>query len=112
MPPVREKVTDMSTHRHDRPKARLSDGELYARMVAFGLDRARQLRAVAVRRTGQALLRHLAATLQRCGDASWTWQNRYNAHRHMETLDARLLDDVGLTREDVAGVAGKSLWRV
>lgn len=80
-------------------------------MFAYGLGRARLLRAVAVRRAGQTALR-LAATLPgRCGRMLWRWQNRYNARQHMAALDARLLDDVGLTRADIARVARTPFWR-
>ena len=30
------------------------------------------------------------------------WQERYNTRRHLATLDQRMLEDVGLSRADVA----------
>jgi uncharacterized protein YjiS (DUF1127 family) len=101
----------MSTDRSQGPRGPLSDSDLYARLYAFGLARARLLRAVALRRAGQTFLRSVAALLRNGGAMLWTWQNRYDARQHMAELDARLLDDVGLSRADMMRVAAKPFWR-
>ena len=101
----------MSTTRRQGPRGQLSENELYERLLAFGVARARLLRAVAVR---QALYGAMAA-VGRLGAAAgtrvWTWQNRYNARRHMAELDARLRDDVGLSQADIMRAAAKPFWR-
>jgi uncharacterized protein YjiS (DUF1127 family) len=102
----------MSTDRRQGPRGPLNDSDLYQRLYAFGLQLARLLRAVAMRRAGQRVVQGVAVMLRRGGDMLWTWQNRYNARRHMAELDARLLDDVGLRREDIARAASKPFWRI
>ncbi len=39
------------------------------------------------------------------------WQARDNMRRHMASLDARLLDDVGLDRRAVEEETSKPIWR-
>jgi uncharacterized protein YjiS (DUF1127 family) len=101
----------MSTTRQQGPQRPVSDSELYDRLYAFGLGRARLLRAVAVRRAWHAVLDAVLALLQRGGDRVWTWQNRYSARRHMAELDARLRDDVGLSRAHVMRAASRPFWK-
>jgi uncharacterized protein YjiS (DUF1127 family) len=101
----------MSTQRQYGPRGSVPADELNARLLAFGLGRARLLRAVAVRRAGQTMLRAVATALQHSGKTLWTWQNRYDARRHMAQLDARLLADVGLRREDVMQAARRPFWK-
>lgn len=101
----------MSTTRQEGPQRPLSDIELYDRLYAFALGRARLLRAVAVRQVALAVVDRLLAWLYRGGDRVWTWQNRYNARCHMAELDARLLDDVGLTQADLMRATTRPFWK-
>jgi uncharacterized protein YjiS (DUF1127 family) len=101
----------MSTYRQQGPHGPISDSELHARMMAYGLGRARILRTVAVRAAGRQTLAGIVAPVMRGAETLWTWQSRYNARRHLESLDARLLKDVGLTRHDVMRAAAKPFWK-
>ena len=40
-----------------------------------------------------------------------TWQRRDATRHHLLRLDDRLLDDMGMTREDVLAEAAKPFWR-
>ncbi|MEK9662865.1 MAG: DUF1127 domain-containing protein [Alphaproteobacteria bacterium] len=102
----------MSTTRRHGPRGRLSENELHARLHAFGMARARLLRAVAARRALYGALGAVAGFFVQAGERAWTWQNRYNARHHMAELDAHLLDDVGLSRADIMRAASKPFWRV
>lgn len=101
----------MNIDRHQSTPNLISKDELYQRLYAFGLGRARLLRAVAMRRTVRMTARGLAFLLRQAGDTLWTWQNRYNARRHMAQLDSRLLDDVGLTRADIMQASARPFWK-
>lgn len=39
------------------------------------------------------------------------WQRRINSRRHLADMDARLLRDMGMTREDADREAGRFFWR-
>jgi uncharacterized protein YjiS (DUF1127 family) len=101
----------MSTRRQHGSRTAVSNSVLYARLHAYGLRRAGLLRAVATRQALHAVARGVAALLGHAGTTALTWQNRYNARQHMAMLDARLLDDVGLTRADIERVADRPFWR-
>ena len=39
------------------------------------------------------------------------WQHRYELRRHLLELDDRLLEDIGLSREQARQEAAKPFWR-
>ena len=41
-----------------------------------------------------------------------TWQARISDRAHLRSLDARMLKDMGLTRDDVRQEVSKPFWRV
>lgn len=40
-----------------------------------------------------------------------TWQQRYELRRHLLEMDAHLLDDIGMSREQAEREAAKPFWR-
>ncbi len=40
-----------------------------------------------------------------------TWQQRYELRRHLLELDARLLEDIGLSRAQARHEAAKPFWK-
>jgi len=52
--------------------------------------------------------RHL---LSRWADAIGIWLNRRRGWQELRSLDDRLLEDVGISREDALWKAGKPFWR-
>ena len=44
-------------------------------------------------------------------EAMFTWQRRVADRRSLETLDDRMLQDIGLTRGEVFVEAGKPFWK-
>ncbi len=49
-------------------------------------------------------------SLAACVSVLKSWSDRYRQRRHLATLDARMLDDIGLHREDVTWECGKPFW--
>lgn len=47
---------------------------------------------------------------ERTADALYEWQRRASDRHHLRQLDDRLLEDIGLSRADVEGEAGKPFW--
>lgn len=41
----------------------------------------------------------------------WQWSERARQRRDLETLDDRMLEDIGLHRADVARECAKPFWR-
>jgi len=54
----------------------------------------------------------LAALIARGVDLLLTWQERARQRRHLRSLDDHMLRDIGLSRADVEGEAGKPFWRL
>ena len=53
----------------------------------------------------------LRAVAVRAIDVVFEWQERARERYHLETLDDRLLKDMGLSRADVARELSKPFWR-
>jgi uncharacterized protein YjiS (DUF1127 family) len=51
------------------------------------------------------------AGVQRAIDLLLIWQQRARDRRQLETLNDRMLRDIGLTRADVFAEASKPFWR-
>jgi uncharacterized protein YjiS (DUF1127 family) len=49
--------------------------------------------------------------LQSAGATLLTWLDRARQRRHLRTLSDHMLRDIGLSRADVEGEAGKPFWR-
>jgi uncharacterized protein YjiS (DUF1127 family) len=49
---------------------------------------------------------------QRAVDLVLTWHERARQRRHLESLNDRMLRDIGLTRADVLAEASKPFWRL
>jgi uncharacterized protein YjiS (DUF1127 family) len=60
---------------------------------------------------GLAVYRRLGESLVRASDALLSWQYRAHERSHLQTLDDRMLRDIGLNRADVESEAGKPFWR-
>jgi uncharacterized protein YjiS (DUF1127 family) len=60
---------------------------------------------------GRAGVSALAAGLSAIIDLLWTWRGRARERWALLGLDERMLKDVGLSRADVEGEAGKPFWR-
>ncbi len=56
---------------------------------------------------GAAVARDIAGV----GQTLLTWQQRASQRRHLATLDARLLHDTGISREDALAEARKPFWQ-
>ena len=52
------------------------------------------------------------ALLGHCFETLLTWQDRARSRLHLRSLGDEHLKDVGLSRADVEGEAGKPFWRV
>ena len=55
--------------------------------------------------------RHPIALIGPAGDLMALWCERARQRRALAQLDDRLLHDIGLTRNQAAGEAGKPFWR-
>jgi uncharacterized protein YjiS (DUF1127 family) len=55
-------------------------------------------------KTGRHMLSSLAHTIE-------IWLRRQQGQQDLNSLDDRLLEDVGISREDVLWKAGKPFWR-
>lgn len=55
--------------------------------------------------------RHLRLNLPRWLRLVALWQSRYQQRRALARLDARLRDDIGVTRGEAAREAAKPFWR-
>jgi uncharacterized protein YjiS (DUF1127 family) len=53
----------------------------------------------------------LASKAARAVDLVLAWQERARQRRHLRSLDNHMLRDIGLSRADVEGEAGKPFWR-
>jgi uncharacterized protein YjiS (DUF1127 family) len=49
---------------------------------------------------------------QRAVDLVLIWHERARQRRHLESLNDRMLRDIGLTRADVLAEASKPFWRL
>ena len=49
-------------------------------------------------------------SLAGCMSVLKLWSDRYLQRRHLDTLDNRMLNDLGLRREDVTWESGKPFW--
>lgn len=70
----------------------------------FKLQGAVKLDAIQAMRAGLGLFGNLFAML--C-----VWQQRVELRARMANLDARTLDDIGLSREQVVAEAKKPFWK-
>ena len=53
----------------------------------------------------------LASKAGRAVDLVLGWHERVRQRRHLRSLDDYMLRDIGLSRADVEGEAGKPFWR-
>jgi uncharacterized protein YjiS (DUF1127 family) len=53
----------------------------------------------------------LAGRVGRAVDLILGWHERVRQRRHLRSLDDYMLRDIGLSRADVEGEAGKPFWR-
>jgi uncharacterized protein YjiS (DUF1127 family) len=53
----------------------------------------------------------LASRVGRAVDLVLTWHERARQRRHLRSLGDYMLRDIGLSRADVEGEAGKPFWR-
>ena len=53
----------------------------------------------------------LASRVGRAVDLVLTWHERARQRRHLRSLGNYMLRDIGLSRADVEGEAGKPFWR-
>jgi uncharacterized protein YjiS (DUF1127 family) len=53
----------------------------------------------------------LASRVDRAIDLLLTWHERSRERRHLRSLSTHMLRDIGLSRADVEGEAGKPFWR-
>jgi uncharacterized protein YjiS (DUF1127 family) len=53
----------------------------------------------------------LASRIGRAVDLVLSWHERARQRRHLRSLDNYMLRDIGLSRADVEGEAGKPFWR-
>ncbi len=58
-----------------------------------------------------ALIRGLDRAFDRMAERLLTWQSRVAARRALESLDDRMLRDIGITRADVFIETKKPFWR-
>ncbi len=47
---------------------------------------------------------------ERIADVLYEWQRRASGRHHLRVLDDHMLKDIGLSRADVGGEAGKPFW--
>ena len=47
---------------------------------------------------------------ERIADALYEWQRRASERHHLRQLNDHMLKDIGLSRADVEGEAGKPFW--
>ena len=57
------------------------------------------------------LPRQVLHAIVKAADLVYLWQRRIAERDHLQTLDSRMLSDIGLSRADVASEAGKNFWR-
>lgn len=55
--------------------------------------------------------RTVGAALEHAVDAVLTWHDRAKTRRHLQMLDDRLLQDIGITRMQAQSEAEKPFWR-
>ena len=61
--------------------------------------------------TGGAVLRRLDRGIDRLVEKLFVWQRRLADRRALESLDDRMLRDIGLSRADVFVESRKPFWR-
>ena len=62
-------------------------------------------------RRGVVLVRTVLTGLRRLAVTIDAMHNRHRARLHLQTLDDRMLKDLGLSRADVSRESGKPFWR-
>ncbi|MFQ5995527.1 MAG: DUF1127 domain-containing protein [Acidiferrobacterales bacterium] len=60
--------------------------------------------------SGSSVAQQARDFISRALDTVAAWHERARQRRHLMELDDRLLQDIGLTRADVARETGKSFW--
>ncbi len=55
--------------------------------------------------------RRVLHAIVKAADLVYLWQRRIIERQHLQSLDNRMLSDMGLTRADVAAEARKPFWQ-